>query len=592
MKLDLKNKLKNLDLKNKYKNFMLKKNSKKILALALILIVIVGFFGGKALLGSKTKVNQNTATVKKGNLNVTVTGSSAIYSSNESKLYSQIGAKITKVNYKEGDVVKAGDIIALFDDSDYQTSLANSENSLEQSQISTASSYEDASNLTIKAPFSGQVSNITVNAGDSVQNGGAVLTISDTSKLKLLLTYNATDASKIAIGQTADVYLTSLMQSVSGTVTYVSNQAATTASGGLLYTVEIRLDNPGAITEGTVASADINTSSGTVSSTNSSTLSYINKKVVTSITGGTVQSISVNENQKVSQGQVLMVMKNNNISRAKDTADLKMQLAQSQMQSSVKQGSKYQIVAPYDGTITKIYFKEGDTVTAGAEIADITNPAAMQFDVSVDELDIAKIAVGQKVNITLDAISSTATTPMVGEVIKVAFTGTSSNGVTTYPVTIKFDSDVSALKSGMNANAEIMVNSYENVLYVPIEAVSTVGNKKFVWVKQNGSTAYTKTQKSNTAWGTNTTTRSNSTSKSGTYATSSYYAGAVRTEVTVGDNTSTYIVINSGLKEGDVIVLPQTKAASNTTTKSSIGTGSIRSSGNGGGNIGVPGGGM
>jgi len=510
------------DLKSKFKKLISKKHSKKIIALIVIVIIAGGYFGSKAVSSSKNKVTQNTAKAVKGDLNVMVTGSGAIYSSNEKKLYSKIGATVSSVNYKAGDVVKAGDVIMSFDDS-----------------------YDEGSSLNVKAPFKGVVTGITVNDGENVQSNATVLTISDTSKFKLQLTYNAVDAAKIAVGQTANVYLTSFMDSVSGTVTYVSNYATSTTSGGLVKSVEIRVNNPGALSSGISASADINTSSGVVSSTSTGELKYISQRTVTSSTGGTVQNVLVHENQLVSSGQLLMIMKND----------------------------KYTVVAPFDGTLTAVNYKVGDTVTAGAEVADIANPDQMQFDVNVDELDISSIALGQTVNITLDAISSTSTTPMVGEVTKIAFTGTSSSGVTTYPVTVQINGDVSKLKSGMNANAEIITSSLQGVLYVPIEAVTTTGSKSYVWVKQNTGSNSASVQ---------TTSAQAGISGSSNKTQNSYYTGAVRKEVTIDNNTDTYIVIASGLSEGDIVVLPQTTASSSSSTKTStngMSTGRISSGG-------------
>jgi len=556
-----------MNLKNRIKKLMSKKHSKLVLAIVIIFIIMIGSFTGKTLLGTKKSTStQNTATVKQGNLKITVTGSGAIYSTNESKLYSQIGATVTKVNYKARDVVKKGDVIAEFDDTDYQSTLANNENSLLQSQISAQSSSDSLNDLKIKAPFSGQVSSITVSSGDKVNSGGTVFTISDTSKLKVLLSFNASDAEKIVVGQTADVYITSLMESVSGTVSYISNQSTTTSSGGRVYTVEIRMDNPGAVTEGSTASADIATSNGMVSSTGTASLSYINKQTVTSTVSGTVQSVSVKENQNVSSGAVLITMKNDDLTRAQQTANLKVKASQSQVTSSLNQSKKYKIVAPCDGTVTAVNYKVGDTVKAGDEFADIYDPNAMQFDVSVDELDVAKLAVGQKVNITLDAITSTKTTPMEGEITKIAVVGTSTSGVTTYPVTIQFTGDVKVLKGGMNANGEIIVDEMKNVLYVPLEAVTTSGTKSYVWVKGSGKTSE------------KTSSTSNSSSKN---KTSSYYENAVKKEVTVGDNTDTYIVIKSGLSAGDTVILPQIKTSSSTSTSTRTSSGGGMGSGSG-----------
>lgn len=586
---------------------------KKIIIGLVIIAAIAGILQIKPihdkLFGSKTQVKQNTATVKKGNIQTLVSGSGPIYFKNSSKLYSKINGTVTAVNFKEGDKVKKGDVLYELDSTDAQTSMENNQNNLEQNQISAESSDESVSNLTIKAPFAGQVSDITVSTGDSVQNNGTILTITDTSKLKAVLTYNAGDIGKIRTGQTAEVYISSLMQSVKGTVTYVSNEPSASASGARLYTVEVQVSNPGAALGGMTASAEISTSKGTVSSTNSAALNYIRKQVVVSKTGGTVSALYVKESQKVSSGQVLAVMENADVIRAKQTSDLKLQSAQSQIDSSQKQLDKYKIVAPFDGVITTLSNKVGDTITPGSEVAEVSDPTVMEFDIPVDELDIAKIAVGQKVNITADALTETSTAPIAGEVEKIAVQGTSTSGVTTFPVTIKIDGSLSKLKGGMNANANIVVSNKEDVLYVPIEAITTVNGKSFVRVKGSGSSGNYGFNMGNQTSGSssgNTTKKSSSGnnqsggepgeepgssssntneatvstnfsstsrsrtsySRTGSSKNQGYYAGTVMRQVQVGVSNDTYIEITSGLNQGDIVVLPATQSASSSSSSS------------------------
>lgn len=611
-------------LKEKLKSLFSMKYSKLVVSLVLVAIIATVVFTNKTIrnkiFGSKTKVTQRTATVKKGDLQVVVSGSGPISFTNDKILYSKINATVTKVNYKEGDTVKAGDVIAEFDDADFQSTLDTTRNNIQQNQVAAETSNEAVSNLNIRAPFSGQVSNITANVGDNVQAGGTVLTINDTSKLKVSLTFNAADAAYIRAGETANVNISSLMQSVSGTVTYVSNQSIGTTSGGKVYTVDIQMNNPGALVGGMTASADVETSAGEVSSTNTAALSYASSQAVISKTGGTVQSIYVKENQKVSSGSTLVVMKNNDVVRAKESADLKIAGSQTQLDSSSRQLDYYKIVAPFDGTITKLAFKVGDTVKPGDVVADVADPTQMQFDIPVDELDVAKLSVGQKVNISVDSLPDTSTTPIAGEVSKIAVSGTATSGVTTFPVTIKIDDNLDKLKGGMNANADIVVSDEQNVLYVPIEAVTTVGTKNYVWVKGSGTGSGSTSGSSGSAFnrgssnGTNSKSSSNNSSNNnggnngnessasnneatvstkigsgssksgytGKTAANSYYANAVRKEVEVGSNSDTYIEIKSGLSQGDVVILPQTQT---TSTKTS--TSSTRGGGQGG-----PGGGF
>lgn len=549
-----------LDLLAKVKERISKLTTKKVIIAVVVVLGLVTVFKSSLVqnkfFASKVVIEQNSTTAKKGNLKVLVSGSGPIYFTNSSKIYSKIGATVTKVNYKEGDIVKAGDIIYELDDDDAQTSLNSDLNSFKKSQISAASSDDAVKDLSIKAPFTGIVSDIVVNQGDTVSNGGTVFTITDTTKLKVLLTYNASDVDKIILGQTANVYLTSLMQSVDGIVTYISNEATTTSSGGQLYTVEIQINNPGALQGGMTASADILAPKGVVSSTGMAVLNYIKKQTVSSLTGGTVQSISVKQNQKVSFGQVLIKMKNDDVIRAKQSSDLQLENDKTAMDLKTKQLEDYKIIAPIDGVITKISNKVGDTVKPGDELSDVSDPTQMEFDIPVDELDVAKLQVGQKTNITVDALPDTTKNPVNGEISKIAVIGISENGVTTFKVAVKINDNLDKLKGGMNANGEVEVSNRENVLYVPIESITTTNEKSYVMIKKDGATS--------------AGTRGEASGKSSAAASEkqSYYEGCVRTQVQVGVNNDTSIEITSGLKEGDVIILPKTEAGSTTKSKS------------------------
>jgi HlyD family secretion protein len=563
----------------KFKELLKKITVKKVITVVVVAVVLFSGFKSSFIqnkfFAKKDVIDQNITTAKKGNLKVIVSGSGPLYFTNSSKIYSKIGATVTKVNFKEGDKVKAGDIIYELDDTDAQTSLNTDSNSFKQNQISASSNDDAVKDLSIKAPFTGIVSDIKVSTGDTVSKGGTVFTIADTSKLKVLLTYNASAAGKIAIGQTAKVYLTSLMQSVDGTVTYISNVTTSTSSGGMLYTVEIQINNPGAVMEGMTATADISAKDGEISSTGSAELNYIKKQIVTSSTGGTVASINVKQSQKVSSGQVLIKLSSDDIMRAKENSDLQLENAQTQMALKSKKLDDYKIIAPIDGVITMISNKVGDTVKAGDELSNVADPTQMEFDIPVDELDIAKLKVGQKTSITVDALPDTTNTPVNGEISKIAVTGEPENGVTTFVVAVKINDNLDKLKGGMNANGEIEVSNKKDVLVLPIEAITTTDGKSQVYVKAAAGTE--STPGGDTAVGekprqtgnattdskpSGTTERSLKKDSSNVGNMQSYYNGTSKMEIQVGTNNATSIEIISGLKEGDVIVLPETKAAS------------------------------
>ena len=108
----------------------------------------------------------------------------------------------------------------------------------------------------------------------------------------------------------------------------------------------------------------------------------------------------------------------------------------------------------------------------------------MKLTIAVDELDVVNVAAGQKVTISVDALSGVE---IDGEVYKIAPVGANSGGVTTYDVELSFDAAGTGVRSGMNATGEIEIASKSSTLYVPVEAIMTINNTTYVMVEDGGS---------------------------------------------------------------------------------------------------------
>ena len=231
-------------------------------------------------------------------------------------------------------------------------------------------------------------------------------------------------------------------------------------------------------------------------------------------------------------------MQNNDITRAQQIANLKIATVQDQINQIATQLDNYKIIAPIDGTLSTVNFQVGDIINAGSQVSEVSDAGQMKLDIPVDEIDVAKLQVSQKVNISVDSVASTLTTPVSGEVQSIAVKGTTVSGVTTYPVTIKVNNSFDILRGGMPADAEVQVDIKKDVLYVPIEAIMKIDGKNYVMIKENSS------NQKDTQIGDIST------------QTTSYYAGASRKEVQIGVDNVTSIEIKSGLNEGDKVILP------------------------------------
>ena len=143
------------------------------------------------------------------------------------------------------------------------------------------------------------------------------------------------------------------------------------------------------------------------------------------------------------------------------------------------------LVAPIDGTITEVDIKAGDAVQARLTAFKLVNYNELQVSISADELDIPKIKVGQKANVSIEALSGQKITGTVTEISK---DGTSSNGVSTFPVTVKLD-QIDNVLPGMSADVDIIIQQKENALIVPVDAVETIGGRYYVRVPKDGAEA-------------------------------------------------------------------------------------------------------
>ncbi|MBP6596399.1 MAG: efflux RND transporter periplasmic adaptor subunit [Arenimonas sp.] len=163
-----------------------------------------------------------------------------------------------------------------------------------------------------------------------------------------------------------------------------------------------------------------------------------------------------------------------------------------------EQLSKTDIRAPIDGVIVSLPIKVGETAIAstnafaGAQLMTLADTSSIQAELKVDEGDIAKIVLGQAVDVYAAAFPDLA---IKGKVSKIALAPTLELQGRAYEVTALLDApkDV-ALRSGLSARADIFLGDGGKRLAVPVEAVGTdvAEDKKttrYLWVDRDGVAA-------------------------------------------------------------------------------------------------------
>ncbi|MBI4675581.1 MAG: efflux RND transporter periplasmic adaptor subunit [Chloroflexi bacterium] len=175
-----------------------------------------------------------------------------------------------------------------------------------------------------------------------------------------------------------------------------------------------------------------------------------------------------------------------------------------------------QIVAPFDGTIIQINL-EGFETTGGAEIQsiEIADLGNLQAVVSIPEVDIVQVRVGQPVKLDFDVMADKT---FAGQVEQIGLSGVAEQGVTSYPVIIALQDAEPQLRLNMAANVSILVDARKNILLVPNRAIQRREGKTIAELKTE--------------------------------------TGKHEVEVTLGIQGEGQSEVLSGLKEGDTIILP------------------------------------
>jgi len=533
---------------------------KKIIIIAAIFLIAAAAIGINYFKSKNSKnpvMQQATAIARKGDLSVVVTGSGPISSSEKFTLTSNVSGTLTNIYFRDGDKVKAGDLIFEIDDKDTQLQIKQIKNSIAQAELTRNSNISDLEAGKVTAPIDGEILDLQAKEGDNISNNGTLLNIIDKSKLKLLVPFINTYRNKLSIGQkvTVNAFDTERdeLHRVEGTILNISTPGYTTGCGAESYNVGIIIENNGSLSEGMVANASINIDGTEVSSSGSNTLSYLKSMTVRAPSGGTVSKLYIENGQNVKKGDILAELENEDLELAIKTNDLKLEDLNTQLQTAEEKLLDHKIYAPFDGTLTLNDIKQGNSIKQGDTLGSVANYDIMEFSIDVDELDIAKIKEGQNVKVTIDALPETSAAPLKGIVSKVAVEGSSSNGVSIYPVTIKIEKN-EALKGSMSANGEIIVNEKKDVLYVPVDAIQKRNGKSYVSVVPGAGAAGKAFRNRNSD--VNSTEVKENTKQN-------IEQKIEMREVKTGISTAEYIEIVSGLKEGEAVIVTSQSFNSN-----------------------------
>jgi HlyD family secretion protein len=246
--------------------------------------------------------------------------------------------------------------------------------------------------------------------------------------------------------------------------------------------------------------------------------------------GGKVAEVYASAGQNVKKGDTLFKLDDTSIKNSIQQKENEIQQAVNSLKNKEEDLAKSTITTPISGIVTVLNVKNGEQVSSGdlKLIATITDTSKMEVTLPVDELDINKVKVGQKATIKIDDIEDKS---FEGTVQSISQNGTTSNNVTTYSVVVSIDNPEN-VKIGMNANVTVKIQSKENVLAVPVEAILTKNSKKYVMVSSGVQQPSTSNKQAANNVGT-----------------------TKLVEVQTGIKTTSMIEITSGVSENETILI-------------------------------------
>ncbi len=579
----------------------------KVMAGVLILAIIGGgYYGSKSIFSNDNVVRYATAQVQRGTLITSISGSGQVSASNQADIKPKVSGDVVYVGVKNGQEVKAGTLLVQIDSSDAQKAVRDAEISLETAKLeldkllepvdeldllkaenslakaketkqkaedNITKSYEDAFN-TIATAFLDLPTLITglhdilysyelgYESGDRYNWNITVLTNSinygsernelekfinsaetayKTARTKYDANFeNYKNVSRYSDKEVIEALLNETLETTKAMAETVKNE-----TNMLDFWVDYRSRRDLRIYDKvTEYQSDIKSYTSKI---NSHLISLLN-----------IQRSLQDNRESILNAQRSIEELELSLAKLKagpDELDIRakkiaIQQKEDALLDAQQSLADHYVRAPFDGIIANLNVKKGESVSSNNAVATLITKQKIA-EITLNEVDIAQVKTGQKVNITFDAIENLNIT---GKVVETDTLGTVSQGVVTYGVKIAFDTQDERVKPGMTLSANIITEVKQDVLMVPSSAIKQQGDISYVQVVANDADIETNLAATNT---------------SGAIIPQSSLR--VR-QIQVGLSNDTMTEVISGLKEGD-IVITQTINSKTTLNQSQRSTG-------------------
>jgi HlyD family secretion protein len=501
---------------------------------ALLVLLVLGFYSYQKINSKSSSVQYVTEEVKTGSLAVSVSGTGQVSSLETASIMSEVSGNILSINVKSGQEVQKGALVARIDDSEALKSLTSAEIALESAKLALEELQEPAEELSLLQAESALIqaqesketaeSNIEKSHEDSfnivantfldlptlmiglkdilfgytacpnagVQEnyscyGGAASIYDDRALEYKQEVYEKYQIAKSKYDEIQNLYketnrysedeeIENLIDETYETTKIISDSIKSTINLIDFYKYVLTLRS---INFSSVADTHLTSLSSYTSKTNQhlSNLLSATQSIETYEKNLVSAERTIKEKQlsldKLKEGPGELEIRSQELTISQKEADL--------LDTEEDLADCY-VYAPFNGIITGINVEKGDAVSSGTALASLITKQNV-VEVTLNEIDIANVKVGQKAVVTFDNFEDLS---VEGEVYQLDLVGTVSQGVVSYSVDIIFSSDDERIKPGMSVTANIIEESVTGVIVITSSAVKTRGDSNYVEVLSNG----------------------------------------------------------------------------------------------------------
>lgn len=456
-----------------------------------------------------------TARVRRGVIISTVETTGKLVTENNAQLSFRASGPVEKIYARQGDPVKAGEVLAELDTSDLKRQVQQAQTQLQIAQLNLEKGKQGPSRQDLaaaQAQLDGALAQLKqVKAGSSPEDISAAQATLAQAQSKLAALKKGASPQDVAAAQSKLDEARANRELVANTAHNNTEQARITYDQAAKATQDW-LDPTGQLEQARLnyETAQKNEQSQVAiadAQVNQAQQALDKLKAGPSADDVNQAQQAVNQAQAnldklkkgptaedIAQAQSKVDVAQANLDKLKagpGEADLaisqqQVNLAQLGVDNAQAQLANAQIISPLDGALLSINLEVGQVAGALQPVATVADLNSLRVQADVDEIDVGRVSPGQPVTMTLDAYPGVK---IPGKIESLAPGATQKQGSTVYQATIGFTAPGGVTpREGMAANVTITAQRKDNVLLLPNRALESVANRQYVTLRENGVT--------------------------------------------------------------------------------------------------------